>query len=556
MYKILNKNKELLILVVLSVILFCFQYGVEILNPRNILWLEGDSYTQFIGWSFYRNSNFFTFPLLKIFDYGMDVGSTIIYTDSLPLMAILFKPFSKFLPVDFQYLGMWILICYILTAYFGYKIFNLYLTGSYEKLICVFFLLISPILLQRFNNGHIALMSHWIILCSFYIYLKRDYQLRSWLILILLSTLVHGYILAMILLTAFFSTIKNFFDKNSSKKTMGKYLKFSLSLTTIIFFTFFSLHIFGYFDIKDGGGYGWGGYRLNLLSIINPQGLRVNWSIITTNLFTYENSRIGDYEGFNYLGLGMIINVLFAIFLAIKKKKITFSSLNSKLIIIFCLILIIFGLTNHIAFGPYELVSYNLPEFLKIFTKPFRASGRFFWPVYYIVFISTLVFVLKNLDSRKVLTYALVIVLIQVVDLSGGMRMINKSARYKEYSSLYKEDLQLHQLDSIAKDYEKLIYVFPSYAPKNWVQLTYFSYKNNLKTNFGYFGRRNETAQDRYIRQIKMQFEENNLSKDSIYYFSNEKLWDDFYSKVKDKSKRIKIIDDNGRSHLIILPDK
>jgi len=100
MYKILNKNKELLILVVLSVILFCFQYGVEILNPRNILWLEGDSYTQFIGWSFYRNSNFFTFPLLKIFDYGMDVGSTIIYTDSLPLMAILFKPFSKFLPVD------------------------------------------------------------------------------------------------------------------------------------------------------------------------------------------------------------------------------------------------------------------------------------------------------------------------------------------------------------------------------------------------------------------------------------------------------------------------
>ena len=109
---------------------------------------------------------------------------------------------------------------------------------------------------------------------------------------------------------------------------------------------------------------------------------------------------------------------------------------------------------------------------------------------------------------------------------------------------------------SIAKDYEKLIYVFPSYAPKNWVQLTYFSYKNNLKTNFGYFGRRNETAQDRYIRQIKMQFEENNLSKDSIYYFSNEKLWDDFYSKVKDKSKRIKIIDDNGRSHLIILPDK
>ena len=67
---------------------------------------------------------------------------------------------------------------------------------------------------------------------------------------------------------------------------------------------------------------------------------------------------------------------------------------------------------------------------------------------------------------------------------------------------------------------------------------------------------RNKAAGDRYIREITLQFEKNNLSKDSIYYFSNEKLWDDFYSKVKDKSKRIKIIDDNGRSHLIILPDK
>ena len=550
MYKILNKNKELLILVVLSVILFCFQYGVEILNPRNILWLEGDSYTQFIGWSFYRNSNFFTFPLLKIFDYGMDVGSTIIYTDSLPLMAILFKPFSKFLPVDFQYLGMWILICYILTAYFGYKIFNLYFLEFYQKLISVLFLLLSPIILERFSIGHITLMGHWLILFSFYLYLKKNINLKIWLTIILISILLHGYFFAMVFLVAIFSLIKEFSEKTKPPGEIGIYF------IVIISFSLFCLLVFGYFTVENIFHGGWGGYRLNIISIINPQGLNFSWSQFISDSSIFERSKIGDYEGFNYLGLGMIINVLFAIFLAIKKKKITFSSLNSKLIIIFCLLLIIFGLTNHIAFGPYELVSYNLPEFLKIFTKPFRASGRFFWPVYYIVFISTLVFVLKNLDSRKVLTYALVIVLIQVVDLSGGMRMINKSARYKEYSSLYKEDLQLHQLDSIAKDYEKLIYVFPSYAPKNWVQLTYFSYKNNLKTNFGYFGRRNETAQDRYIRQIKMQFEENNLSKDSIYYFSNEKLWDDFYSKVKDKSKRIKIIDDNGRSHLIILPDK
>ena len=550
MYKILNKNKELLILVVLSVILFCFQYGVEILNPRNILWLEGDSYTQFIGWSFYRNSNFFTFPLLKIFDYGMDVGSTIIYTDSLPLMAILFKPFSKFLPVDFQYLGMWILICYILTAYFGYKIFNLYFLEFYQKLISVLFLLLSPIILERFSIGHITLMGHWLILFSFYLYLKKNINLKIWLTIILISILLHGYFFAMVFLVAIFSLIKEFSEKTKPPGEIGIYF------IVIISFSLFCLLVFGYFTVENIFHGGWGGYRLNIISIINPQGLNFSWSQFISDSSIFERSKIGDYEGFNYLGLGMIINVLFAIFLAIKKKKITFSSTNSKLIIIFCLLLIIFGLTNHIAFGPYELLNYDLPRFLKVFTKPFRASGRFFWPVYYIIFISTLVFVLRNLNPRKALVYALLIFIIQVVDLSGGMRMINRISANNQYSPLPKESLEMPGLDAVAKDYEKLIYVFPSYAPKNWIQLTYFAYRNNLKTNFGYFARRNKNVENEYIRQINMQFAENNLSKDSIYYFSDKKLWEDFYSKVSNTSKKIEIIESYGEPHFVILPNK
>ncbi len=214
----IEQRKEILVCILFSVTIFYFQYGIGILNPTNIYWLLDDPYQSFIGWSFYRNADFFTYPLFKNYDLGMEIGSTIIYTDSLPLMTIIFKPFSRLLPVDFQYLGIWILLCYILTAYFGYRIFNLYITESYEKLFCVLLLLISPIFLQRFNNGHIALMSHWIILCSFYVYLNKNYRLRFWLILILLSSLVHAYILAMVLIIASFSTMKNVFNEGISKK--------------------------------------------------------------------------------------------------------------------------------------------------------------------------------------------------------------------------------------------------------------------------------------------------------------------------------------------------
>ena len=541
----------------MSLIFFYFQYGISILNPVNLYWFLDDPYQSFIGWSFYRNADFFTYPLFKNYALGMDVGSTIIYTDSLPLMAILFKPFSKFLPVDFQYLGMWILICYILTAYFGYKIFNLYFLEFYQKLISVLFLLLSPIILERFSIGHITLMGHWLILFSFYLYLKKNINLKIWLTIILISILLHGYFFAMVFLVAIFSLIKEFSEKTKPPGEIGIYF------IVIISFSLFCLLVFGYFTVENIFHGGWGGYRLNIISIINPQGLNFSWSQFISDSSIFERSKIGDYEGFNYLGLGMIINVLFAIFLAIKKKKITFSSTNSKLIIIFCLLLIIFGLTNHIAFGPYELLNYDLPRFLKVFTKPFRASGRFFWPVYYIIFISSLVIVFKNLDSKKVLVYALAILLIQVVDLSGGMRMINRISTnnysplpQKDRPVLTKESSEMPGLDAVAKDYEKLIYVFPSYAPKNWIQLTYFAYRNNLKTNFILVRMRNKAAGDRYIREITLQFEKNNLSKDSIYYFSNEKLWEDFYSKVSNTSKKIEIIDNHGKSHLIILPDK
>ena len=48
----------------------------------------------------------------------------------------------------------------------------------------------------------------------------------------------------------------------------------------------------------------------------------------------------------------------------------------------------------------------------------------------------------------------------------------------------------------------------------------------------------------------------NNLSKDSIYYFSNQQIWRELYKKVRSKSKRIKIIDNYGEPHFVILPNK
>lgn len=41
-------------------------------------------------------------------------GAAVTYTDSVPLLAILFRLLSPILPTTFQYFGLYTLCCYIL----------------------------------------------------------------------------------------------------------------------------------------------------------------------------------------------------------------------------------------------------------------------------------------------------------------------------------------------------------------------------------------------------------------------------------------------------------
>ena len=94
MLTLIIKKKDTILLLALSILIFHLIFGFHLINFQNIYWLPDDAYNGFLGWSFYRGETFFSFPLFKIFNYGSGVGSTIIYTDSLPIMAIIFKPFS------------------------------------------------------------------------------------------------------------------------------------------------------------------------------------------------------------------------------------------------------------------------------------------------------------------------------------------------------------------------------------------------------------------------------------------------------------------------------
>ena len=160
-------------LLIISFLISLYLLGFDNLNFFNKNWLYlGDLYQYQIGWEFFRNDSW-RFPLGFNPNYGLEFGTSIAYTDSIPLLAFIFKLFKNFLPQNFQYFSLWIVLIIYLQLLFSYLIiFNL-TKNFYFSIISMFFFILAPIFLNR-SGIHLSLAGHWIILFSFYIELNNS----------------------------------------------------------------------------------------------------------------------------------------------------------------------------------------------------------------------------------------------------------------------------------------------------------------------------------------------------------------------------------------------
>ena len=116
---------------------FLIAVGPAPLNPQNIAWINGfDPTEHYLGWVFYRYGPW-TFPLGLSPDFGLDIGASIVYADTIPLLSFLFKPFTAILPNTFQYFGWWLLLCFILQATFANQLCKLFITDHLTQFIAI-----------------------------------------------------------------------------------------------------------------------------------------------------------------------------------------------------------------------------------------------------------------------------------------------------------------------------------------------------------------------------------------------------------------------------------
>lgn len=395
-----------------------------IINPLNVGWLaKGDPAQSYLGWLFFRHEPW-GWPLGAAHALGMEQASSIVYSDSIPLLAIPLKLISAFLPANFQYYGLWLFGCYALQGFFACRLVMLFSHRPPVILIGVLLFLLSPIMLLRVQS-HFALSAHWIVLAAIYLYyapITRRWWLH-WLLLLWLAPLVHAYLMFMAYAIWAASLLRLVvIDREHRSVFLLTWAALALGGSLAVMWSA------GYFLQMDVSAGGFGYYSMNLLSPLLPVG--VGSFVIDAP----AAATAGQYEGFNYLGLGVVVALTLAVAHTIKVRRCSMTSARTSgprrsewPLLACCLVLSVLALSNVVTVGSRTLFTLPLPGQIEAALNVFRASGRLFWPVYYVLILATLRFAASL--SAPICSRLLVVVLVlQTVDLWPFIHSIHRSS--------------------------------------------------------------------------------------------------------------------------------
>ena len=111
----------------------------------------------------------------EILGVGYPVTTSIGNTDAVPLVAFPLKPLHAALPDPGQYLGAWLLACYVLQGVFGVLLLRHVTADPALQTLGAALLVQTPALL--FRTGHTALCGHWLLLAALWIAVSTAAQL-------------------------------------------------------------------------------------------------------------------------------------------------------------------------------------------------------------------------------------------------------------------------------------------------------------------------------------------------------------------------------------------
>lgn len=524
-----NKKKFIFIIgCLIGALIFICIYGIKVLDFTYDGWLMigGDLSQHYIGWRLFRTSGWnFPIGLMDCATYPFKVST--MYMDTIPIFAIMFKIISPILPETFQYFGLWGIISFMLQGGMAALIINKVSKNLSLSILSSFLFILQPIVISRMF-AHTALAGQWIILLSIYMYIELDecYSIKNkvliWVLLSWLSVMIHMYFVPMIMILNLCFWIKEYLK---NRKLMLPICSILISIITVLITLFILGAFYGNVNMESDG---LGLYSANINALFNP----IGFSYFLKDL---PLATSGQYEGLAYLGLGVIILFIIVVFFKLDKiqsynfkelKLYPFKHINKFTLLVASIILFVLALSPKIGFNSKILLDIKYPEILEKLLSAFRSSGRFMWPVCYLI----IVYVIKELAirSKKVQLNIIIILccILQIGDLSNLLiqKRENFNIDLKYESRLqsegwkelvqkgYKHIVFMNEISYISPN-NKLIYDFSEYATEN-----------NLTLNDGYLARKDNDGIEKIRQEYWTKLKEDHIDEDVIYVFKDINL--------------------------------
>ena len=571
---------------VVGLLIFVYVTGGRILNPTSRDWLMiGDSATHYMGWEFFRHTALLQWPLGLNPKFGLDISSSIAFTDSIPIGALILKPFSFLLPSTFQYLGIWILICFILQIYLAARLLSHFLADQIQIALGSVFIALSPVLMYRLVHdgyGHIALVSQFLILGALNLYFAKELKSWWWALLFASTILIQAYFIPMVAAIWIAKLVQYLRHEGRSRSMVVKHclLVAVASISTLIAGGYVALgsNLFtGSSEVTDSSFPYW--FRWQPLSLIDIQ---TSFSGTWSHFLSDQQELRGDVEGFSFLGSGilllaslvtlvwvyhrmaarfpnlqvsqvataigaalviamswvfmstqvfsLVIFVMIAMFIiqfSIEKLVVKNSESRGRHRVLYLLVaaLAAYSMTFRPGIGRHTFFVYPLIPLFKQFTQTFHTHGRYIWPAYYLLIVAIIVMACR-LFNKKLAVFVLAACLVfQIVDSVPGVATVRQ--RFTD-APQWVSPMQDPRWEELARTHKNIIALplLINDVAGRWMLIADFASRHKMGTNAVYFSRINMEEASQYAGRLHDGFLRGTLDPSNIYIVTDDAYWE------------------------------
>lgn len=361
---------------VVSAALVLWLFPFSFLAGRGLFFFDGEIVSEISSWLYFARDAW-QMPLLFTPWLNYPEGLSIAFTNSIPLLAVLFKPFAGLLPTHFQYFGLWHALALVLQALGAvFLLRSLGVRSIVAGTLAAGFSLLWPMLLMQF--GRSALLAQGVILfalgCYFRGYYHRWTATRTvWTLVILcqVALLLQTYLLVMCY-AVFLAFLLHEGMHYRQWGRQGAILGISLVTTGIL------AALFGY----------WGGP--GAVAAYGDHALSLNAPWCGGNAVRWLGCSPPNYPHDAYFGLGGLLVVIAGAVVA-WRQAFGFKAFRAHAALTaVCLALLLFAITHRIHVGVENIYTLPLSESVQAAFSTFAFSERFFWLVAYVLLFGSM----------------------------------------------------------------------------------------------------------------------------------------------------------------------